>query len=167
MTGNQSELADFLGIHKATVSRAVRAGRLLAEPDGSFDFEKSAARWHATVGGRADVAARHAAQRGAGIPTGHRSAQNAPAAAESRGGSLEMPADDGAAKRLRSRQQAELAVRYGEPDAGTFIPEAALANVVVRDDGGTVLGSVAMGRDATARYLAEQERLAAAVVQKP
>ena len=46
-----------------------------------------------------------------------------------------VPADDAAAERLRSRQQAELAVRYGEPDAGTFAPEAALANVVVRDDG--------------------------------
>ena len=79
MTGNQSELADFLGIHKATVSRAVRAGRLLAEPDGSFDFEKCAARWHATAGGRADVAARHAAQRGAGIPEGRPSEKNATA----------------------------------------------------------------------------------------
>ncbi|MGO1334964.1 MAG: GNAT family N-acetyltransferase [Cellulosimicrobium funkei] len=46
-----------------------------------------------------------------------------------------VPADDAAAERLRSRQQAELAVRYGEPDAGTFAPEAALANVVVREDG--------------------------------
>ncbi len=46
-----------------------------------------------------------------------------------------VPADDAAAERLRSRQQAELAVRYGEPDAGTFTPEAALANVVVRDHG--------------------------------
>ena len=98
MTGNQSELADYLGIHKATVSRAVRAGRLLAEPDGSFDFEKSAARWHATAGGRADVAARHAAQRGAGIPTGHPSAQNAPAAADSIAARLDMPADDGAGR---------------------------------------------------------------------
>ena len=38
---------------------------------------------------------------------------------------------------------------------------------VVRDDGGTVLGSVAMGRDVTARYLAQQERLAAVSDQKP
>ncbi|MGW6266148.1 GNAT family N-acetyltransferase [Cellulosimicrobium funkei] len=49
-----------------------------------------------------------------------------------------VPADDAAAERLRSRQQAELAVRYGEPDAGTFAPEAALANVVVREDGEAV-----------------------------
>ena len=78
--------------------RAVRAGRLLAEPDGSFDFEKSAARWHATAGGRADVAARHAAQRGAGIPEGRPSAKNAPAAADSRGERLDMPAADGAGR---------------------------------------------------------------------
>lgn len=49
-----------------------------------------------------------------------------------------VPADDAAAERLRSRQQAELAVRYGEPDAGTFAPEEALANVVVREDGEAV-----------------------------
>ena len=55
MTGNQTALADFLGIHKASVSRAVKAGRLVAEPDGSFDFDKNAALWHRTAGGRADL----------------------------------------------------------------------------------------------------------------
>ncbi|QJW38642.1 GNAT family N-acetyltransferase [Cellulosimicrobium protaetiae] len=46
-----------------------------------------------------------------------------------------VPGDDAAATRLRARQQAELAVRYGEPDAGTFEADAALANVVVREGG--------------------------------
>lgn len=43
--------------------------------------------------------------------------------------------DDAVAALLCGRQQAELAVRYGEPDAGAFVPDAALANVVVREDG--------------------------------
>ncbi|MFE6234537.1 GNAT family N-acetyltransferase [Cellulosimicrobium sp. NPDC057862] len=43
--------------------------------------------------------------------------------------------DDAAAELLRTRQQAELAVRYGEPDAGTFVPDASIANVVVRSAG--------------------------------
>lgn len=95
MTGNQTALADFLGIHKASVSRAVKAGRLIAEPDGSFDFDKNAALWHRTAGGRADVAARHAAQRGAAIPTGQPRSENAPAAQESRRADIELPEEDG------------------------------------------------------------------------
>ncbi|WP_264029564.1 GNAT family N-acetyltransferase [Cellulosimicrobium sp. SH8] len=46
-----------------------------------------------------------------------------------------VPGDDAVAELLRARQQAELAVRYGEPDAGTFVPDASLANVVVRSAG--------------------------------
>ncbi|WP_454728487.1 GNAT family N-acetyltransferase [Cellulosimicrobium protaetiae] len=46
-----------------------------------------------------------------------------------------VPGDDAAAELLRTRQQAELAVRYGEPDAGTFVPDASIANVVVRSAG--------------------------------
>ncbi len=46
-----------------------------------------------------------------------------------------VPGDDAAAELLRARQQAELAVRYGEPDAGTFEPEASVANLVVRSAG--------------------------------
>lgn len=46
-----------------------------------------------------------------------------------------VPGDDAAAELLRTRQQAELAARYGEPDAGAFEPEASVANVVVRAGG--------------------------------
>lgn len=80
MTGNQSDLARHLGINKSSVCRAIRAGRLVAEADGSYDFDKNAARWHQTAGGRTDVAARHAAQRGAAIPTAHPAQKNAPRA---------------------------------------------------------------------------------------
>ena len=81
MTGNQIELARHLGVNKSSVSRAVKAGRLVPEADGSFDFAKCTAAWHATSGGRADVAARHAAQRGRVLPTPLPSRENAPAAA--------------------------------------------------------------------------------------
>jgi len=79
MTGNQSDLARYLGVNKSTISRAIKAGRLVAEPDGMFDLEKNAARWHQTAGGRSDVAARHAAQRGAAIPQGQSAHENATA----------------------------------------------------------------------------------------
>jgi GNAT superfamily N-acetyltransferase len=46
-----------------------------------------------------------------------------------------VPGDDAVAALLCGRQPAELAVRYGEPDAGVFVADAALANVVVREDG--------------------------------
>jgi hypothetical protein len=80
MTGNQISLAAFLGVNKSSVSRAVKAGRIRPEADGRFDFEKCAAAWHASAGGRTDVAARHAAQRGAAIPKAAAAAENPPAA---------------------------------------------------------------------------------------
>jgi hypothetical protein len=78
MTGTQNDLARFLGVHKSSVSRAVKAGRIKPEADGSFDFDKCAAAWHSSSGGRIDVAARHAAQRGAAIPKAQPAAENAP-----------------------------------------------------------------------------------------
>lgn len=79
MTGNDSEFAAWLGVNKSTVSRARKAGRLVLAADGRVDFEASAAKWHATAGGRTDVAARHAANRGAAVPQGHPSEKNATA----------------------------------------------------------------------------------------
>lgn len=46
--------------------------------------------------------------------------------------------DDPAAERMRARQQAEIAARYGSPDAGEFVVETAVANLVVRDAGDPV-----------------------------
>jgi len=79
MTGNLADFARFLGVHKSSVTRAVQAGRIVREADGSIDFEKGRAAWHATSGGRADVSARHAAQRGSAIPTDHPEQKNQPA----------------------------------------------------------------------------------------
>lgn len=80
MIGNDSEFAAWLGVNKSTVSRARKAGRLVLDAEGRVDFEASAAKWHETAGGRTDVAARHAAQRGAAIPTHIKFKENAPTA---------------------------------------------------------------------------------------
>lgn len=82
MTGDQAAFARWLGVNKSTVTRARRAGRLVMTPEGLVDFEASAARWHETKGARADVAARHAANRGAEVPKGQPAQKNAPAAPE-------------------------------------------------------------------------------------
>jgi hypothetical protein len=83
MTGDQSSFARFMGVNKSTVTRARRAGRLVMTPEGLVDFEASAARWHQTAGGRTDVSARHAQNRGGVIPTPHPSQKRAPAAMDS------------------------------------------------------------------------------------
>ncbi len=80
MNGTLADFARHLGVNKSSVTRAVQAGRIQREPDGSIDFAKATAAWHASAGGRTDVAARHAAQRGAAIPKAQPSAENAPAA---------------------------------------------------------------------------------------
>jgi len=48
---------------------------------------------------------------------------------------IAVAGDDPAAERMRARQQAEIAARYGSPDAGEFVAETAVANLVVRHDG--------------------------------
>jgi hypothetical protein len=96
MIGNQQELARHLGVNKSTVCRAVKDGRLRPEADGRFDFDKCAAAWHAGSGGRADVAARHAAKRGATIPKGQGRAENATAGqgAPLPGADIAVPMED-------------------------------------------------------------------------
>ena len=59
--------SERLGVHKSTVTRAAQAGRLVMEGKRVV-VEASLERWHATKGGRIDVEARHAQNRGAGIP---------------------------------------------------------------------------------------------------
>lgn len=80
MKGTRADFARHLGVHRSVVTRAVQAGKIPVEADGSIDFEKAAAAWHANAGGRADVAARHAAQRGSPIPNPIQGEKNAPAA---------------------------------------------------------------------------------------
>ena len=70
-------LERHLGVNRSTVTRAVQAGRIAPDADGRFDFNACATAWHASAGGRTDVAARHAEKRGADIPQAHPSPKNA------------------------------------------------------------------------------------------
>lgn len=79
MNGTLADFARHIGVNKSSVTRAVQAGRIQKEADGSIDFAKAAAAWHANSGGRGDVAARHAAQRGRVVGSTHQSAENEPA----------------------------------------------------------------------------------------
>lgn len=68
-TENMTAFAKRLGIHKSNITRAARAGRIIINKNGHVEVEASLKRWHETKGHRPDVAARHAAHRGADIPT--------------------------------------------------------------------------------------------------
>ena len=85
MIGTKADLARFLGVNRSSITRAVQAGRIQPEADGRFDFQKCAAAWHDSMGGRADVAARHAAHRGADIPQGQSTPENTPKPAQAAG----------------------------------------------------------------------------------
>lgn len=70
-TATVETLAAFarrLGVNRSTVTRAAQAGRLVLAADGRVCVAASLTRWQATRGGRDDVAARHAAARGAELP---------------------------------------------------------------------------------------------------
>ena len=75
----KAEFARRLNWNRSSVTRAAQAGRLVMV--GSLvDIEASLARLKATEGGRTDVAARHAAERGQGGATPAPAEQNATAA---------------------------------------------------------------------------------------
>lgn len=58
-----------LGVNKGTVTKWAQSGRLVLTDRGDVVIDASLARLELTAGGRTDVAARHAAIRGAAIPT--------------------------------------------------------------------------------------------------
>jgi hypothetical protein len=74
-TPEAEHLAAFarrLGVNRSTVTRAAQSGRLVLADDGRVLVQASLARWHATRGGRLDLAERHAEARGhavAGVAT--------------------------------------------------------------------------------------------------
>ncbi|UXY13847.1 hypothetical protein N8I74_10990 [Chitiniphilus purpureus] len=67
LTESQADFARRLNVSRKTITVAKQAGRLVMR-DGMVLVAASLARYHATAGGRADVAARHAAERGNAIP---------------------------------------------------------------------------------------------------
>lgn len=66
-TESKAAFARRLGVHRSYVTRAAQAGQLVLEGD-LVVIADSIVRLKATKGGRADVAARHAAQRGSPMP---------------------------------------------------------------------------------------------------
>lgn len=85
MIESKAAFARRLGVNKSTITRAAEAGRLVLTPRGQIEVEKSLERWHATMGARSDVAARHAENRGADIPKTASAQKNAPKARKTPG----------------------------------------------------------------------------------
>lgn len=65
MIETKAAFARRIGINKSNVTRAAQAGRIVLTPGGMVNVEASVQRWYETKGGRDDVAARHAENRGA------------------------------------------------------------------------------------------------------
>lgn len=65
---NQADFAALIGCHKSHITRLKQHGRLVMTEDGRVDVVASRLRIAETEGGRDDVAARHAAEKGKAIP---------------------------------------------------------------------------------------------------
>ena len=83
-TESRAAFARRLGVNRSTVTRAVQDGRLVLTDTGRVLVEPSLRRWHETKGGRTDVEARHADNRGAEIPEAVGGSENAAAAQDAR-----------------------------------------------------------------------------------
>lgn len=83
MKETRAAFARRLGVHKSTITRAEQAGRIVMAGD-LVDVERSVERWYATKGGREDVAARHAENRGGDWVTPPREGENGTTGRESR-----------------------------------------------------------------------------------
>lgn len=69
MYENQTAFARRIGVSRVTIGKAVKSGRLILS-DGKLHIADSLRRWESTKPGtRPDVAARHAANRAAAIPS--------------------------------------------------------------------------------------------------
>lgn len=60
----QKEFADLIGCHKSHITRLKQQGRIVLTDDGLVDVVASKLRISETEGGRGDVKARHAAEKG-------------------------------------------------------------------------------------------------------
>ena len=76
MIETKAAFARRIGINKSNVTRAAQAGRIVLTPGGMVNVEASVQRWYETKGGRDDVAARHAENRGAVGSVGGAMAEN-------------------------------------------------------------------------------------------
>jgi hypothetical protein len=94
MKETRAAFARRLGVNKSTITRAEQAGRIVMA-GRLVDVERSIERWYATKGGRADVEARHAENRGAEVSAGQADAENGTAGRKPR--ATTQPDGDGSA----------------------------------------------------------------------
>lgn len=132
---NLAAFARRLGVNRSTVTRAAQSGRLVLDADGRVCVVASLARWHATRGGRDDVAARHAAARGfgvaadvAGVATPATTGETGPRSGDQGEGEGETPAPGSRAfweaEKVRW-QNAELLLAM-DLESGVRIPRASM-----------------------------------------
>lgn len=77
MIKTKTQFAEIMGVHKSTVTRWDKAGRLVLAENGRVKVEESQTLIAATEGGRVDVAERHAKNRGHSLSTQQGVALNA------------------------------------------------------------------------------------------
>ncbi|MCC5809882.1 MAG: hypothetical protein JJU06_05865 [Ectothiorhodospiraceae bacterium] len=99
---SMAEFARILGVHRSTVTRARQSGRLVLDAQGLVLVDESLARYHATSGGRTDMAERHAEARGAALPEPQQ-----PATAKQQPSSAETEQPEGQKRYQRDRLQYE------------------------------------------------------------
>lgn len=156
-TETRAKFAARLGVARSTVTRAIQAGRLVMHESGDVLVGPSLKRWHETKGGRADVEARHAQNRGSSIPREVEGENNATAARKSRNEpATTEPVESGSrasykAAALKYENDAiklEIALRRGHRYPLTTIRHEALGI------GGTLRASIERLIDQTAPRLA-------------
>lgn len=112
-----ARFAARLGVARSTVTRAKQAGRLVMHESGNVLVEASLKRWHETKGGRDDVAARHAENRGAEIPEAAEAEKNATAARKTRNASATPDPETGTDQQAGTRASYKAASIKYENDA--------------------------------------------------
>ena len=65
MIESKAAFARRIGVNRSQITRAAQNGRIVLTAAGMVNVEASVQRWYETKGGRDDVAARHAKNRGA------------------------------------------------------------------------------------------------------
>ena len=71
MIQTKSQFAKTIGVHKSTVTRMGKAGRLVLTPGGKVKVDESIAQISATQGHRSDVSERHTQNRGHSLQIGN------------------------------------------------------------------------------------------------
>ena len=152
-TETRADFARRLGVNRSTVTRWAEIGRIVMDGD-AVDVEASLQRIKDTGGARPDVAERHAAARGAKVPTGTHSAgagYTAPPAS--------MPPAPGAdpSDKVGNSYQAARAVKEKYAALSAKLEyERSVGNLIPKDDVDQALKAFAAATRARLDVLADQ-----------